>query len=493
MDYNTERLLHKQLLLSSSLRFTQGMFAYMNKTPYIVGEHHSRICKALDDVVKGKTRKLIINIAPRYGKTLLVSQMFIAYGLALNPKAKFLHLSYSGSLVQDNSMAIKDIVTSEYFNAVFGISLSKGKNAKSRWDTIEGGAVYATSTLGQITGFGAGLTDSEEKIDDEDESNKVIDEFMSEYNPDGFSGAIVIDDPLKPDEALSETVRERINLRFETTIRNRVNSRKTPIIIVMQRLHEHDLCGYLQEIEPDDWTVLSLPAISYKGGQEIALWSHKHTIEELYKIKNANSYVFETQYMQNPKPLEGLLYREFKTYDVIPIYSKAVKKNYTDTADTGSDFFCSINYEEHSDACYVTDVIYTKKTMEYTEQALAQMLSKNRTQYALIESNNGGRIFRRNVEKITREYGNLSTTFVDFTQSKNKQVRIFSYSNEVNNLIIFPKDWERRWPEFANNVKHYRKEGINQNDDAEDVLTGIVEFFGKYSVEDDKNILKNML
>lgn len=490
MDYNTERLLHKQLLLSSSLRFTQGMFAYINKTPYIVGEHHYKICKALDEVVMGKTRKLIINIAPRYGKTLLVSQMFIAYGLALNPRAKFLHLSYSGSLVQDNSIAIKDIVTSEYFNAVFGVEISKGKDTKSRWDTTDGGAVYATSTLGQITGFGAGITEKE--ASGTDDSAAIIDEYMTEYNPDGFSGAIVIDDPLKPDEALSDNVREKVNLRFETTIRNRVNSRNTPIIIVMQRLHEHDLCGYLQEIEPDEWTVLSLPAINYEDGKERALWSHKHTLDELMKIKNANSVVFETQYMQNPKPLEGLMYGDFQEYDVIPLYSKAVKKNYTDTADTGSDYFCSICYEEHSDAMYVTDIIYTKKSMEYTEQAMAQMLAKQRTQYSIIESNNGGRIFRRNVEKITREYGNLRCSFKDFTQTKNKQVRIFSYSNEVTNLIRFPRGWERKWAEFAGHIKSFRKEGVNQHDDAEDVLTGMVEFFRK-NAQGDTSVLNGLL
>ena len=83
-----------------------------------------------------------------------------------------------------------------------------------------------------------------------------------------------------------------------------------------------------------------------ENGQEQPLWEFKHTLEELHKIERSNSFVFETQYMQNPKPLEGLMYGEFKTYDIIPYAASMKRKNYTDTADTGSDYLCSICYTE---------------------------------------------------------------------------------------------------------------------------------------------------
>lgn len=485
MDFEKQRLIHKQLLLSSTLSFTEKMFAYVNKRDYIVAKHHRLICQSLDKVIRGKTRKLIINIAPRYGKTALCSQMFIAYGLALNPRSKFLHLSYSGGLTQENSMAVKDIISCDYFKNVFDARIEFGNNTKSKWSTIQGGGEYATSTLGQITGFGAGQVDSEDKD---------IDEFTAWLNPDGFSGAIVIDDPLKPDDAISDNIRESVNRRFETTIRNRVNSRKTPIIVIMQRLHEHDLCGYLQEVEPDEWEVLSIPAIQRDcNGREYALWDFKHTLPELKKLEEVNSYVFETQYMQNPTPLEGLMYREFKTYDIIPQSKKAIKCNYTDTADTGGDFLCSICYEEHPDALYVTDVLYTKKPVEFTEQAMAQMLDKQKVLKCIVESNNGGRIFMRNVEKISREYGNNTTYFRAYTQKQNKQSKIFNYSNEVNNLVVFPIGWERRWPEFARDVKGFRKEGRNANDDAPDVLSEMVIHKGEFNNVSDEQILRDFL
>jgi predicted phage terminase large subunit-like protein len=468
-----ELLAHKMLCSSSTLSFTRKMFEFKNKSQYIVGEHHKKICDALDAVIAGKTRKLIINIAPRYGKTLLVAQMFIACGLAINAKSKFLHLSYSGSLAQDNSVAIKEIVENDYYKALFETRIKIGSNTKSYWSTEQGGGVYATTTLGQITGFGAGVTDA---VNDE----MLIDEFTAKFNPDKFAGAIVIDDPIKPEDALSDNQRESVNRRFETTIRNRVNSRKTPIIIIMQRLHEHDLCGYLQEIEPDEWTVLSLPCIyeDEETGEERALWDFKHTLEELRKLRDINPFVFETQYMQNPKPLEGLLYNNLRTYDVLPI-GKYTKKNYTDTADTGSDFLCSICYNEYKFGMYITDIVYTKKPMEYTEVEVPRMLNSNGTEYAIIESNNGGRAFARNVEKNVRELGNKRMEFKTFTQSLNKQSRIYSHSAEVQNLIFFPSDWEKRWPEFARDVKGYRKEGSNANDDAPDVLTGMTEYFGE--------------
>lgn len=486
MDYNKQQIIHKQLLSSSMLTFTQKMFYYMRKTPYIVGEHHKLICNALDDVVKGKTRKLIINIAPRYGKTELCSRMFIAYGLALNPESKFLHLSYSGALTQENSVAVKEILENEYYQAVFeNTRIQYGSNKKARWSTTMGGGEYATSTLGQITGFGAGQV---EKIDEDE----IIDEYTAIFNPDHFSGAIVIDDPLKPDDALSDNIRESVNLRFETTIRNRVNSRRTPIVVIMQRLHEHDLCGYLQEIEPDEWTVLSIPAIQRDSNGEKALWPFKHSLDELKRLESINSFVFETQYMQNPTPMEGLMYREFKTYDIIPFDKKAIIRNYTDSADTGSDYLCSICYEEHTDGLYVIDVLYTQKPIEFTEQAMAQMLTKRKVRQCMVERNNGGRIFMNNVERICREYGNNSTQFISYAQKDNKQVKIFNYSNEVNNLVIFPHGWERRWPEFARDVKSFRKEGRNAHDDAPDALSEMVKHKSQANTLSDADILRFM-
>lgn len=465
-------------LLSRTINFTKYFFLQRNKRKFIVNRHHELICDALDKVLEGKIKRLIINIAPRYSKTELAIKNFIAEGFALNPSAKFIHLSYSDDLAKDNSDEVRELVKSAEYQRLFPwVRVSNTTDSKKKWDTTIGGGVYAVASGGQVTGFGAGSVD-----DDPDELNRMINDIdtlcgESDYL---FSGAILIDDPIKPEDAQSETLRERINNRFETTIRNRVNSRNTPIVIIMQRLHENDLCGYLIDSEPEEWTVLSLPALYFdEDGMECALWPFKHTVEELRKLEKTNSYVFNTQYMQNPQPKEGLMYGPFKKYGIIPRTKRAIKKNYTDTADTGADYLCSIDYIETEVGNYILDVLYTQKAMEYTEPATAGMMTRNGIAISNIESNNGGRGFSRNVESQLRMQGNNSTKVNTFHQSDNKKVRIFTRSAEVMNLTYFPEDWERRWPEFAKHIKTYRKDGESAHDDAEDALTGTIEMRGK--------------
>lgn len=426
--------------------------------------------------------------------TELVIKSFISWCFALNPRCRFLHLSYSDILVNDNSDTVRNIMSEELYKTLFPNSvLASEKGSAKRWKTKAGGELYAVSTQGQVTGFGAGAVDEEiDKMDGgndifvfDDHTNEML--KMIDAKTNIFQGAIMIDDPLKADDAASDLIRERINQRFENTIRNRVNSRRTPIIIIMQRLHEHDLCGYLQEIEPDTWTVLSLPVIQTdpETGEEYALWPMKHNLEELYKLREINPAVFETQYMQNPIPTEGLMYHEFRTYQNIelPSGSKANQRwCYVDTADTGSDYLCAICFINTPEMLYVINVLYTQLPMEKTEVMLAKMLTENSITECLIESNNGGRQFARNVKRITRAtLHNFKTAINTFTQTKNKAARIFSNSALVNSDVAFPENWDKKWREFYNAITTYRKDNKRRatHDDAPDALTGVVEMHSR--------------
>lgn len=423
--------------------------------------------------------------------TELVIKSFTSWCFALNPKCRFLHLSYSDMLVNDNSDTIRGIMMEDLYKALFPNSaLASEKGSAKRWKTKAGGEFYAVSTQGQVTGFGAGSVDEEiDKMDGgnnpfnfDDHTNDVLECINARTNI--FNGAILIDDPMKPEEAESDIVRERINLRFENTIRNRTNSRNTPIIIIMQRLHEHDLCGYLKEIEPDEWTVLSLPVIQTDAetGEEHALWPMKHTLEELYRMRELNPVVFDTQYMQDPTPKEGLMYSDgFRTYTraELPVGSRAMQKwNYTDTADTGADSLCSICFINTPEFVYVTDVLFTDASMEVTEPMQAQFLTRNDTAECLIESNSGGRGYARNVKRLLRTVlKNFKCTINTFQQNQNKKSRIFTASASVQNDILFPEGWERKWPKFYQALMSYRKDNKkkNQHDDAPDCLTGVWE------------------
>lgn len=496
---NPQELLAVELL-SSLEKYTKAMFRAQYHKSFIVAEHHKQIFKALQDVVDGKCKRLMINIAPRYGKTELVIKSFISWCYALNPKCRFLHLSYSDILVNDNSDTIRSIMMEPLYTQLFPNSaLASEKGSAKRWKTKAGGELYAVSTQGQVTGFGAGnvdmsLEDASEESNQWMETMKLMDDDIADILEmlgaltNVFQGAIVIDDPIKPEDAESDIVRERINLRFENTIRNRTNSRNTPIIIIMQRLHEHDLCGYLQEIEPGEWTVLSIPAIqtNEETGERKALWPLKHTLEELDKMRAINPIIFDTQYMQDPTPKEGLMYSEgFRTYkrEELPAGHAALRKwNYTDTADTGSDALCSICFIDTPEFVYVTDVLFTSASMEVTEPQQAEMLTRNGTVDCLIESNNGGRGYSRNVKRILRvDLKNFKCVIRTFTQTENKKSRIFTQSANVMNDILFPEGWEKKWPQFHAALMSYRKDNKkkNQHDDAPDCLTGVYEMHSR--------------
>lgn len=476
-------------MLSELEKFTKAMFKACYGRSFAVNEHHRQMFKALQDVVDGKCTRLIINMPPRYSKTEVAIKQFISWCFALNPKCRFLHLSYSDLLVTDNSSTIRETMKMPLYKTLFPASALEKENGSSvRWKTQAGGEFYAVSTQGQVTGFGAGVVDTVDKeslsyedLTFDENLDEVLEFIGAQENI--FSGALIIDDPLKPESGDSDVERERVNTRFESTIRNRVNSRKTPIIIIMQRIHEHDLCGYLLDTEPEEWTVLSLPAIiTDEDGNERPLWEMKHTLKELYKLRSINTHIFDTQYMQDPKPKEGLMYAEgFKTYkpEQLPTGPKAQRKwNYTDTADTGADCLCSISFIDTPEYVYITDVIFTDEPMEVTEPLTARSLATNRVVRARIESNNGGRGFARSVKRILRsDMHNFRCKVETFTQTKNKYVRIFTQSAGVVGDVLMPEDWEKRWPKFYNAIMSYRKDNKkrSQHDDAPDCLTGVYE------------------
>lgn len=475
-------------LLSSLEKYTKAMFKAQYHRSFATNWHHEKIFEALQDVVDSKCKRLIINMPPRYSKTEVVVKSFISWCFALNPKCKFLHLSYSDILVNDNSNTIRSIMMEPLYKELFPESaLEREKGSSTRWKTINGGELYAVSTQGQVTGFGAGLVDEtdEENLTTEDLTfDKTLNDMLGLIGAreNIFNGAIVIDDAIKPEDAESDLVRDRINNRFETTIRNRVNSRNTPIIIIMQRLHEQDLSGYLMEKEPDEWRVLSLPAILTDPitHEKKALWPMKHTLQELLKIREVNPLVFDTQYMQDPKPKEGLMYDSFRTYSKLelPVGKDAIKRwNYTDTADTGADSLCSICFIDTPDTVYITDVLFTDAPMEVTEIETANMLENNGTVRARIESNNGGRGFARTVRKKLRDRKNYKCAIEYFTQTQNKYSRIYSNSAGVMSDVAFPEGWEKRWPKFYYEVTSYRKDNRKRSshDDSVDCLTGVYE------------------
>lgn len=274
--------------------FARWMFKQRRGFQWRRADHHRMICDALMRVFRGECKRLIINIPPRYSKTELAVVMFIAWAMGKVADAEFIHTSYSATLAANNSANVRDLVTHEAYREIFpGIAL--GDEAKAHWTTTAGGVMYATGAAGTITGFGAGK--------------------MRE----GFGGAIVIDDPHKADEARSDVVRQGVIDWFVNTLESRKNDpENTPIILIMQRLHENDLSGWLLNGgNGEKWEHLCLSAWKEDG---TPLWPEKHSADELLRMEQASPYTFAGQYRQRPAPPEGGIFKpgQLQIIDAIP-------------------------------------------------------------------------------------------------------------------------------------------------------------------------------
>tara|TARA_R110000782_G_scaffold88041_2_gene170131 strand:- start:66 stop:857 length:792 start_codon:yes stop_codon:yes gene_type:complete len=220
------------------MQFMRYFFKTREGTRMLLNYHHYVIDYVLQAIYDCKIDRLIVNIAPGYTKTEQVVLNFIARGLALNHRSKYIHASYSGDLAQENSSKIKETIESPSFQELWHMKTRVDSKGKKRWFTETGGGMMAAPAGGQITGFRAGRMEP------------------------GFTGAFVIDDPVKPDDAYSPVRRSGINNRFNNTMRSRLAVETVPMIVIMQRIHEDDLSGFLLKGGSGDvWHHLSIPTL----------------------------------------------------------------------------------------------------------------------------------------------------------------------------------------------------------------------------------------
>lgn len=316
-DKLDDRTVLQYELEGSLLRFTQVFYLLRTGRKFELSyppgreSHYISICRALSKVARGETKRLIINVPPRYGKTELLIH-FIAWTLAQFPQSNYIYVSYSHSLAKKQTHIIRSILQMPEYKNLFNISIKEDTSAKDNFEIAQGGSVYAAGAGGSITGRGAGIKGSS-----------------------SFGGCIVIDDIIKPDEATSDTIREGINEWYHNTLHSRVNSPHTPIVFIGQRLHEDDLAANL--IKSGEWETLIIPSIDVAGNP---LHPEMHTIHALKSMQNISPYVFSAQYQQDPQPAGGGIFKSdwFVTHEFEPdiietfltIDSAETDKNYND-------------------------------------------------------------------------------------------------------------------------------------------------------------------
>lgn len=401
---------------------------------------------------------LVLNVPPRHGKSLSATH-FAQWVFGINPSEKIMTGSYNETLSTVFSKQVRNGIQEEkaqldqiVYNDVFpGTKIKQGDGAMNLW-SLEGeyNNYLATSPTGTATGFGASL--------------------------------LIIDDLIKnAEEAFNANTLDKHWQWFANTMLSRLES-NGKIIIIMTRWHTDDLAGRaLKELPEKGFRVkhVSMKALQDDGTMLCDDILNKK--QYLQRSSTMGSEIAEANYNQEPMDIKGRLYSSLKTYEHIPKDDKGEPLferigNYTDTADTGSDFLCSIVYGVYNKEAYILDVYYTKEPMEVTESAVAKMLHDNEVNTADIESNNGGRGFARTIKRLLKENHRSNKTQVNwFHQSQNKKARILSNSTWVMDHIYFPHNWKNKWSEFYLDVTNYSKEGKNKHDDAQDTLTGIAE------------------
>jgi predicted phage terminase large subunit-like protein len=404
------------------------------------------LCCQLQDFYESDEKVCVINMPPRHGKSRTAGK-FVEWILGINPNEKIMTGSYNEDLSSSFAKSVRDTIASEktegviVYNDIFpNTRIKDGEATQKKW-ALAGSKVsnyLATSPTGTATGFGCTI--------------------------------MIIDDLIKnAKEAYNEnTLKNHIEWFNNTMLSRTENGFK--LIIIMTRWSSNDLAGYILE------NYENVRHINYKAVQEDGSMLCKEVLSKEdyeFKTKNMNKDIVYANYQQEPIDVKNRLYSKFKTYEKLPPAHYIM--NYTDTADEGDDYLCSIDYQMYNNEYYILDVIFTQDPMEVTEPAVAEMLTKDNVGNANIESNNGGRGFARNVITNLRNLGNRHTNVRWFHQGENKVARILSNSTGVMNNIYFPINWEDKWPEFAKHLKHYVRTGKNEHDDAEDCLTGVYE------------------
>lgn len=414
-------------------------------------------------------RKLIINMWPQSGKSRTLV-LFCQWVFGRNRAERIITCSYNDDLASDFSRYTRDGIAEEkerpheiVFNDIFpSVKLKDGNASFEKW-ALEGEffSYKGAGVGGSITGKGGTIR--------------------------------IVDDPVKDAEtAFNELALEKIWRWFTGTFLSR--GAGLPIDIVnMTRWSEHDPCGkLLSGVRARDWYIWKLNPVDAQGNMICESLLPKERFEELEETMDPA--IFRANYLQEPVNIRGRLYPSFKEYiDIprdrngLPLFERII--SYTDTADEGDDWLCNIAAGVYQGEGWILDVYFTPEAMETTEPETADFLVDNNVNEAVIESNNGGRGFARNVDRLIWErHQTRRVNVLWFHQTGNKLARILTNSSFVCNHIYFPVGWAERWPKFYQALSSFQKEGKNKHDDAPDCITGIAEMIADGVVSDESEI-----
>lgn len=398
--------------------FTRLMFLKRKGFKWRRAAHHRIVADALMRVFRGESKRLIINIPPRYSKTEFIKN-FIGFGLGHYPDSEFIYTSYSSRLAAASSWDVRGLAQHPAYHAVFPqIVLRDDSQAKDEWRTTAGGIVYATGAGGTITGYGAGKMRGE------------------------FGGALIIDDPHKADEARSDVMRQNVIDWFQNTIESRLNSPDAPIILIMQRLHERDLSGWLLDGgNGEKWDHVCLKALQDDGSP---LWPEKHDLEALNRMRMASPYTFAGQYQQSPSPPEGNIFKPdaIEVVDAIPAGTRFVRAWDLGASEGTGDPTAGLKLGQCPGGRYIiADVVRFQGGPDAVEAAIKNTATRDGVECQISAPQDPGQAGKVQVAYLGKQLAGFSVHFSPESGDKITRAEPFASQINVGNVMMLKAPW----------------------------------------------------
>lgn len=448
--------------------FTHRAFRELNpRSSFLHNWHNELIASKLEACRRGEITRLIINVPPRSLKSHAAAVAFPAFVLGHNPSAQIICASYGQDLANKHSLDCRTVMTSRWYRGLFPTRLAPHKQSLQEFLTTQNGFRFATSVGGVLTGRGADF--------------------------------IIIDDPLKPDEAFSETQRKAVNEWYDHTLYSRLNDkRKGVIIIIMQRLHEDDLVGHI--LEQEGWDLVRLPAIAEEDETHVirtpyrtcvarrkageALHPEREPLPVLEHLKQTlGEYNFAGQYQQSPAPQGGgmVKWEWFKGYEPgeQPAKFDMVFQSW-DTANKStelSDFSVCTTWGRKNKRLYLLNVF--RKRLDYPDlkRAVWEQSARFLPRNILIEDKASGtqliqELIREGVHGVTR-----------YEPTMDKIMRMRSVTNTIENGFVYlPTEADWLWDYYRELVAFPACKHDDQADSTSQALDWVKQNTHTYSL-----------
>lgn len=250
----------------------------INNTRFKFKPFHKKVIKKLENLVyqKNEKRNLCLNLPVGSGKSI-ITELFITWCFARSINHTFCYVSHSDRLITKLSNEAKEIIESDIWQQLFGSPLKKSERAKVNY-SFDGASKRTGLTAGTMGGAITGL----------DAGNPNI---------DGFSGALIIDDPIDAGNIRYVNSREECIRHYDEKLTTRRRHPSVPTILIMQRLHKDDLTGWIEETQLEDWDIVKVPALNEDG---TSFWTERYPVSDLLKDQRTNPFKFFSQYQQAP-------------------------------------------------------------------------------------------------------------------------------------------------------------------------------------------------